>query len=62
MEELIYDVYVAEIFRFSTRSRSEAFDYCYTLTKFGFNADFKERTASNRDASADDSEGGCRVK
>lgn len=34
----------------------------YTLTKFGFNAYFKERTTSNHDASADDSEGGCRVK
>ena len=34
----------------------------YTLTKFSFNTDFKERTASNHDARADDSEGGCRVK
>lgn len=34
----------------------------YTLTKFGFNADFKELTASNHDARADDSEGGCRDK
>lgn len=60
MEELIYDVYVGGRFSYSTRSRSEAVDHCYALAKLGFNAEFKSRTASNRDARADDSEGGCR--
>lgn len=60
MEELIYDVYVGGRFSYSTRSRSEAFDPCCALTKLGFNAEFKSRTAPNHDARADDSEGGCR--
>ena len=62
MEELIYDVYVGGKFSYSTRSRGEAFDHCFALTKLGFNAEFKSRTASNRDASDDDSEEGCRAK
>lgn len=62
MEELIYDVYVGWGFSYSTRNRRATFNHCCVLTKLGFNAEFKSRTASNHDARADDSEGGCRVK
>lgn len=60
MEELIYDVYVDGAITETTSNKD------YAIKRYGYYAavgrmvEVRERTASNHDARADDSEGCCR--
>lgn len=57
MEELIYDGAITE----TTSNKDYAIKlYVYYAAEVGRMVEVRERTASNRDARADDSEGGCR--
>lgn len=61
MEELIYDVYVDGAITETTSNKDYAIKlYVYYVAEVGRMVEVRERTASNRDARADDSEGGCR--
>lgn len=61
MEELIYDVYVDGVIPETTSNKDYAIKrYGYYAAVVGRMVEVRERTASNRDARADDSEGGCR--
>ncbi len=61
MEELIYDVYVDGVISETTSNRDYAIKlYVYYAAIVGKMVEVRERTASNHDARADDSEGGCR--
>lgn len=61
MEELIYDVYVDGVISETTSNKDYAIKlYVYYAAIVGKMVEVRERTASNRDARADDSEGGCR--
>lgn len=61
MEELIYDVYVDGDITETTSNKDYAMKlYVYYAAVEGRMVEVRERTALNHDASADDSEGGCR--
>lgn len=61
MEELIYDVYVDGVITETTSNKDYAIKrYVYCAAVVGRMVEVQERTASNHDARADDSEGGCR--
>ena len=56
MEELIYDIYVDGDITETTRNKDYAIKlYVYYAAVVGRMVEVRERTASNRDASADDS-------
>ena len=61
MGELIYDVYVDGVITETTSNKDYAITrYVYYAAVVGRMVEVRERTASNHDARADDSEGGCR--
>lgn len=61
MGELIYDVYVDGVISETTSDKDYAIKrYVYYAAVVGKMVEVRERTASNHDARADDSEGGCR--
>ena len=61
MEELIYDVYVDGVITEATSNKDYAIKLCvHYAAEVGRMVEVRERTASNHDAGADDSEGGCR--
>lgn len=61
MEELIYDVYVDGDITETTSNKDYAIKlYVYYAAVEGRMVEVRERTASNHDASVNDSEGGCR--
>lgn len=61
MGELIYDVYVDGDITETTSNKDYAIKrYVYYAAVVGRMVEVREQTASNHDACADDSEGGCR--
>lgn len=61
MEELIYDVYVDGVISETTSNKDYAIRlYVYYAAEVGRMVEVRERTASNHDARADNSGGGCR--
>lgn len=61
MEELIYDVYVDGVITETTSNKDYAIKlYVHYAAVVGRMVEVRERTASNHDARAEDSEGGCR--
>lgn len=61
MGELIYDVYVDGVITEMTSDKDYAIKrYVYYAAVAGRMVEVREQTASNHDARADDSEGGCR--
>lgn len=61
MEELIYDVYVDGVISETTSNKDYAIKlYRYYAAVLGRMVEVRERTASNHDARAVDSDGGCR--
>lgn len=61
MGELIYNIYVDGCITETTSNKDYAIKlYVHYAAVVGRMVEVRERTASNHDARADDSEGGCR--